>query len=61
MTVSGCGREPGLLLLGLGTTIPTTVDPCGAVGKCGGAALVIWMYPITSGSRQSSSSPSSAM
>ena len=33
VTVSVSGREPGELLLGLSTSIPTTVDPRGAVGK----------------------------
>ena len=41
VTISVSGREPGVLLFGLGTTIPTTVDPRGVVGKCGGAVLVI--------------------
>ena len=43
VTVSGSGCETGVLLLGLGMAILTTVDPCGVMGECGGAALVIKM------------------
>ena len=32
VTVSGDGRDSGVLLLGLGTAILTVLDPCGAVG-----------------------------
>ena len=43
VTISMDGRELGALLLGLGTTIPTTIDLRGAVGKCGGAIVAIWL------------------
>ena len=41
--VSMDGRDTWMPLLGLGTAILTTVDPCGTEGTWEGAAVVIWM------------------